>query len=110
MEIPEKSPLHFLPTPISMTEEALQPPGEPNRVQQESAQKDTVNLTEKGREFKTAVQRARSLPEIREDRIVQVKRQLEAGTYRVKGHRVAVNLINETLQNNTVLKHIDTKA
>ena len=41
---------------------------------------------------------------------MQLKRQLEEGTYLVKGHQIAVNMINETLENNNVLKHIDTKA
>ena len=58
----------------------------------------------------TAVEHAYLLPEIREDRVMRLKRQLEEGSYRVKGNRIAVNMINETMENNHVLKHLDTNA
>lgn len=114
MEIPEKGPLPSLPGPKRSAEERPQPPVEPtvdpNVAQRKTAARDTVSLTERGCEFKTAVHYAQSLPEIREDRVMQLKRQLEEGSYHVKGHRVAVNMINETRENNNVLKHIDTKT
>ncbi|MBC2711727.1 MAG: flagellar biosynthesis anti-sigma factor FlgM [Desulfosarcina sp.] len=110
MEIPEKGPLQSLPAQNRQVEEIPQPTVEPNGAQRKSAERDTVSLTERGREFNAAVQHAHLLPEIREDLVMQLKHQVEAGTYRVKGHRIAVNMINETLENNNVLKHIDTKA
>lgn len=110
MEIPEKGPLPSLPAQNRSTEALPPPSAEPTGAQPGAAPGDTVNLTESGREFKTAVQNARLLPDIREDRVMQLKRQLEEGTYRVKGRRIAVNMIDETLENNTILKHMDTKV
>ena len=71
---------------------------------------DTVSLTEKGRELKTAAQHARLVPDIREDRVMRLKRQLEEGSYRVMGDRIAGNMIDESMENNTILKHIETRA
>jgi flagellar biosynthesis anti-sigma factor FlgM len=110
MEIPEKGPLHSLPAQNRSIEELTQPPAETIGVQGEAAEKDTVRLTERGRAFKAAAEHVHLLPEIREDRVMALKRQLEEGTYRVKGHHVAERMINEALENNTLLKHIDTKA
>jgi len=109
MEIPEKEPLPSLPIRDHATEERPQPaesvaPGQP------IGNTDSVSLTEDGREFQSAVDRARLIPDIREDRVLQLKRQLEKGTYRVEGNRIAVNMIDETLENNSVIKHIDTKV
>lgn len=110
MEIPDKGPLHSLPAQNRSLEELTQPPTETIGAQVKTAEKDTVRLTERGQAFKAAAEKAHLLPEIREDRVIQLKRQIEEGTYRVKGSRVAVNMLNETIQNNYVLKHIDTKA
>ncbi len=110
MEIPEKGPLQSLPAQNRSIEAVTPPPPETTGAPSKTAEKDTVSLTERGRAFKAAAEHAHSLPEIREDRVMQLKRKLEEGTYRVKGHRIAVNMINETLENNRVLKHIDTKA
>ena len=110
MEIPEKGPLQSLPARNKLAETLQQPSAGPTVAQEKTAGKDTVNLTESGREFNAAVQHAHLLPDIREDRVMQLKRQLEEGTYRVKGHRIAVNMIDEALENNQIMKHIDSKA
>jgi flagellar biosynthesis anti-sigma factor FlgM len=111
MEIPENGPVQSPPATNWTAEELPHPTAEPTTgTQRKSEGRDTVSLTERGREFKAAAELAHLLPEIREDRVMQLKRQLEEGTYRIKGHRTAVKMINETLENNHVLKHIDTKA
>lgn len=110
MEIPEKRPLP--PPPVrnrpadAKSQRSVGSPG----AQSKTLPTDTVSLTTRGREFKAAGQHAQLLTETREDRILRLKRQLEDGTYRVQGRRIAVNMINETLENNHVLKHIDTQA
>ena len=110
MEIPEKGLLHSLPAPNRLIEVLSPPPDKTTGMQGKAAEKDTVRLTERGRAFKAAAEHVHLLPEIREDRVMALKRQLEEGTYRVKGHHVAESMINEALENNNVLKHIDTKA
>ncbi len=110
MEIPEKTPLHSMPTQNRSHEELKEPPAEPSRAQPKTVPRDTVSLTERGREFQTAVHHARLLPEIREDRVMLLKRQLEEGSYCVKGHRIALNMMDEAIQNNIVLNYFDTEG
>ncbi|MFO7716034.1 flagellar biosynthesis anti-sigma factor FlgM [Desulfosarcina sp.] len=110
MEIPEKCPLQVPSSQNRPVEEIPQPSVAGAGMQPHKTAKDTVSLTERGREFNAAVKHARTLPEIREDRVMQIKRRLEEGTYRIVGHRIAANMLDETMENNTVLKHIDTHA
>ncbi len=110
MEIPERGPLQSLPAQNRLIEDVSRPPTETTGAQRKAAEKDTVSLTERGRAFKAALEFAHLLPEIREDRVMQLKRKLEEGTYRVIGDRIAAKMINETLENNQVLEHIDTQA
>ena len=107
MQIPEKSPLQASPSSNRTTEEPLQTNAEPIEVPARGVQPDTVSLTDKGREYRNAVHQAQALPDVRMERVMQIKRQLAEGTYRMQGDRIASNMMDETIENNTVLTHID---
>lgn len=109
MEIPEKGVLPPLPGGDPLAEERPERSVMVSTVF-ETDGRDTVSLTEKGREFKAAVDRARSLPDIRLERVQLLRQQLEKGTYRVEADRIAVNMIDEAVENNSALRHIDTKV
>ena len=50
------------------------------------------------------------MSETRVDRVMELKRRLAQGTYRVMGDRIAVKMIDESLENDNVLNHIDTNV
>ena len=111
MEISENGPFH----PHPAEEISVDAPKQPAPVEADGAGvsdggADAVRLTEKGLAFSEAVGKARSLAETREDRVMELKRQLAQGSYRVMGDRIAVNMIDESLENDSVLKHIDTNV
>lgn len=111
MEIPENGIFHRHPS----EEISADAPQQSNRTESSgkdnnNARTDAVRLTEKGLGFMDAASHARSLPETRLDRVMELKRQLAQGTYRVMGDRIAVNMIDESLENDKVLKHIDTNV
>ncbi|WP_319525261.1 flagellar biosynthesis anti-sigma factor FlgM [uncultured Desulfosarcina sp.] len=111
MEIPENGAL--LPHPAEeISVDGPQQPSQTEGREQNSSQghTDAVRLTEKGLAFSEAFGKARSLAETRVDRVLELKRQLAQGTYRVMGDRIAVNMIDESLENDSVLKHIDTNV
>jgi negative regulator of flagellin synthesis FlgM len=110
MRIPEKGAIQSLSDLNRSTNGATGGSARPNPVERPTGSKDTVSFTEKGRELKTAAQHVRQVPDIREDRVMRLKRQLEEGSYRVQGDRIAGSLIDETLENNDILNHIDTNA
>lgn len=71
--------------------------------------RDQVSLTPTSQETDSAVRQAAAIPDIREERVAQLKRRIEEGRYPIQGDRIAVRLMEETMQNNTLLKCIDTK-
>jgi flagellar biosynthesis anti-sigma factor FlgM len=109
MQIPEKGALPPLPGGDPLADDRPERSVKVSTVL-ETDGRDTVSLTESGREFKAAVDRARSLPDIRLERVQLLRQQLEKGTYRVEANRIAVGMIDETIENNNALKHIDTKV
>jgi flagellar biosynthesis anti-sigma factor FlgM len=107
MEIPEKGSLRMLPVQNRSTEALPSSTAKPSERRSRTTPADSVSLTRKGSEFAAAVRDAQGLPDIREDRIMRLKRQLEEGSYRIEGSRIAANMLDETIENNSVLEHID---
>lgn len=58
---------------------------------------DEVVLSEKAREIKEAKKLLDSVPEIREEKVAQLRKQIENGTYEVKGKEIAVKMVKESL-------------
>ena len=107
MEIPEKGSLRMLPVQNRSTEALPSLTAKPSEGRSIASPADSVRLTTKSSDFAAAVKDAKGLPEIREDRVMRLKRQLEEGTYHIEGSRIAANMLNETIENNSVLEHID---
>ena len=70
---------------------------------------DKVQISARAREIMEAQQAAKAIPDVRENKVAEVKSKIETGTYRVDGHKIAVNMINESLENEVASK-IKTKA
>lgn len=72
------------------------------------ADKDIVNLSANANEIREMVHKVNHLPDVREDKVAELKRRIASGTYRIMNERVASRLIGEAMQNNAVLNHIDS--
>ncbi|PID40380.1 MAG: flagellar biosynthesis anti-sigma factor FlgM [Proteobacteria bacterium] len=111
MDILEKGPLSTTPAMGAPTLEKRNPEKRYlSAANAPSTPPDTVSLSDLGRAFKSTTGQTQSVPDIREDRIQRIRRQLADGTYRIDGNRLAQSLMEESAENNTVLKQIDTKA
>jgi len=58
------------------------------------SKKDGVILSDSGRIFSDALQKAKSLPEIRENRVSQVSNSIKSGNYSVDSQDIAKKLID----------------
>ena len=58
---------------------------------------DKVVLSPKAREIQEAKKILDSLPDIREDKVVHLKKQIENGTYQIEGEEIAVKMLKESL-------------
>jgi len=60
---------------------------------------DTVNLSPVSQELESVLGNISRLPEIREDRVEQIRQALKAETYRVSSDQIADRIIQETVRN-----------
>ena len=55
---------------------------------------DQVMLSQRAQEVQAAREALAEVPEIRQDRVAELKARIEAGTYQVDSHRVAERILN----------------
>lgn len=78
-----------------------------------TAQKGTVDKVQLSSQAKAIQQSALSLgqtEDVRDEKVRQVKMDIEKGTYRVNASQVATDMLREAFENNMVLSKIDTRA
>ena len=66
---------------------------------QRVSKEDQVSLSPEVRKIQEAKELLRSVPDIREEKVAQIKAQIENGTYRVEDTKLAAKMINESLLN-----------
>ena len=60
---------------------------------------DKVALSPMAREIAEAKKTIDSIPDIREEKVAAIKKQIETGTYKIDGKKVAFNMIKESILN-----------
>ena len=75
----------------------VEPTSEQPEKQQVKA--DTVELSDMGKRVQDAHAQLESIPDVREDKVAQLKEQVENGTYEVDADKVAEKMLKESLLN-----------
>ena len=68
-------------------------------VHTEAVKEDKVVLSPEVKEFQRAKRLIGSIPDIRDEKVDMIKKELEAGTYRIDGKKIAHKMIKESLLN-----------
>lgn len=63
------------------------------------ASKDKVVLSPEARQIQKAKELIEDLPDVRKEKVEEIKSRLEAGTYEIDGEKVASKMIAESLLN-----------
>lgn len=71
---------------------------------------DKVELSVQARRIQQTAQALGSTTDVRDEKVRQVKMDIEEGTYQVNGGQVATDMLKEAFENNRVLQKIDTRA
>ncbi len=58
---------------------------------------DKVELSPQAKQIQEAKKLIKGIPEVRQSKIDAIKQQIENGTYKVDGNKIAVNLLRESL-------------
>ncbi len=66
---------------------------DPKSIQNE----DKVDLSQNVREINEARVQLDSIPDVREEKVAEIKSQLEKGTYNIDGEKIAFNMIRESV-------------
>ncbi len=89
-----------------------------NRMRQQEAETadaaqrggDKVQLSSRAKEMQQAVNGLTQTEEMRDEKVRQVKMDVDRGTYKVNAGQVATDMLREAFENNRVLKRIDTRV
>jgi negative regulator of flagellin synthesis FlgM len=76
----------------------------------QAAPTDKVQLSAQARQIQQTAQTSEAATGVRDEKVRQVKMDLERGTYQVNSSQVAADMLKETFENNMILKKIDTRA
>ena len=66
-------------------------------TQKPPTQADRVQISDRAREMQAARQAVAQMPDVDEDKVARIKAQIQNGTYKVDGRKVADNMLAESL-------------
>ncbi len=55
---------------------------------------DEVQISSEALDFQTVLNAAKNIPDIRQDKVNELKQQIDSGTYRVDAHKIAEKMLN----------------
>ena len=71
---------------------------------------DKVQLSDRAREIQQAASTLKAMPDIREEKVQQVKMDIDKGTYQVSGRKAAQGMLRESFENDLILSKINVRA
>jgi len=63
----------------------------------QTVKEDKVVLSPKAKEVQEATKLIKELPDIREDKVAKLKEQVDQGTYRIDGKKIAFKMLKESI-------------
>lgn len=77
---------------------------------QQAARADKVQISQAALETQKATDILKEAPDVREDKVREIKLEVESGRYHRSAEQVANNMLNEGFENDLILNNIDTHA
>ena len=71
---------------------------------------DKVQLSDRAREIQQAASALKAMPDVREEKVQQVKMDIDKGTYQVSGPKAAQGMLREGFENDLILRKINVRA
>jgi negative regulator of flagellin synthesis FlgM len=67
--------------------------------EQQQAKADTVALSSAAKDIQEAQKQLEAIPDVREDKVAQLKEQIENGTYEIDADKIADKMLKDALLN-----------
>lgn len=61
------------------------------------SKKDDISISGKGKDFQATLDAVRSKPDIRQQKVDEIKEKIEAGTYNISGKQIAEKIIDSII-------------
>jgi negative regulator of flagellin synthesis FlgM len=72
----------------------------PEKAEKQQTKTDTVVLSDAAKRIQEAKKQLDAIPDIREDKVAQLKEQVENGTYEIDAEKIADKMLKDSLLNN----------
>lgn len=102
MEIDSKNMQTNLNAYVKQVEQPQKPAPAGEQQAQNGPKGDTVALSDAAKTLQRAEKALADVPDVREDKVADIKNQLAQGTYRVDGQKIAFNMIKESILNEKI--------
>ena len=98
MEIIGNSPFARLDAYVKINgKEKNRVQGSPKEAPKGGLLEDKVALSPEAKQIQDVRKRLDSLPDVREEKVAEIKEQIEAGTYTIDGEKIAFKMIRESI-------------
>ena len=71
----------------------------PEKAENTAAKTDTVNISDAAKEIQEVRKELDNIPEVRAEKVEQLKNQIENGTYEIKSEEIAEKMLKDSLLN-----------
>jgi negative regulator of flagellin synthesis FlgM len=73
-----------------------------NRAEQSAVKADTVVISDAAKRIQEARRQLDEIPDVREDKVSQLRNQIQNGTYEINADKIAGKMIKESLLNDAI--------
>jgi negative regulator of flagellin synthesis FlgM len=73
-----------------------------NRAEQSAVKADTVVISDAAKRIQEARKQLDEIPDVREDKVSQLRNQIQNGTYEINADKIAGKMIKESLLNDAI--------
>jgi negative regulator of flagellin synthesis FlgM len=98
MEISDKNPLH-INLYVNQVQQQRQTADATGSKPAALEKEDNVELSQTARELRRSQAALAELPDVRQEKVAQLKHQIESGTYRIEPEKIAEKMLDESLLN-----------
>jgi negative regulator of flagellin synthesis FlgM len=71
----------------------------PEKAEKQPAKTDTVVLSDAAKRIQEAKKQLDAIPDVREDKVAQLRDQIEKGTYEIDAEKIAGKMLKDSLLN-----------
>jgi negative regulator of flagellin synthesis FlgM len=100
MQISGQDPIRFLEKYLLDVKEVSDSTPASGGSEKGSVQQDQVEISARGRESQSLLQQVNSLPDVRTNRVNEVRQKIASGQYVVEDRKVAAGLVRSALLDN----------